>query len=73
MTSYQTGGPMLTGNDLLQVVKNLNPEERAKSEKKNQMLVEALEFYIYNMAKNDCNAVAIEVFTELKTEIEEQF
>ena len=63
---------MLTGNDLLQAVKNLNPEERDKSEKKNQMLIEALEFYICDMVKNDCNAVAIEAFTELKNEIEGQ-
>jgi hypothetical protein len=73
MTSYQNGEPMLTGNDLLQAVKNLRtPEEQAKLEKKNQMLVEALEFYIYDMVKNNCNTVAIEAFTELKNEIEEQ-
>jgi hypothetical protein len=72
MTPYQNGEPMLTGNDLLQAVKNLNPEERDKSEKKNQMLIEALEFYICDMVKNDCNAVAIEAFTELKNEIEGQ-
>ena len=60
---------MLIGNDLLQAVKNLRaPEEQ----KKNQMLVEALEFYIHDMVKNNCNAVAIESFTELKNEIEEQ-
>jgi hypothetical protein len=64
---------MLTGKDLLQAVKNLRtPEEQAKLEKKNQMLVEALEFYIHDMIKNNCNAVAIEAFTELKNEIEEQ-
>jgi hypothetical protein len=60
---------MLTGNDLLQAVKKFrDPEEQ----KKNQMLVEALEFYIYDMVKNNCNDAAIEAFTELKNEIEEQ-
>jgi hypothetical protein len=64
---------MLIGNDLLQAVKNLRaPEEQAKLEKKNQMLVKALNFYIHDMVKNNCNAVAIESFTELKNEIEEQ-
>ena len=60
---------MLIGNDLLQAVKNPRaPEEQ----KKNQMLVKALNFYIHDMVKNNCNAVAIESFTELKNEIEEQ-
>jgi hypothetical protein len=64
---------MLIGNDLLQAVKNLRaPEEQAKVKEKNQMLVKALNFYIHDMIKNNCNAVAIEAFTELKNEIEEQ-
>jgi hypothetical protein len=64
---------MLIGNDLLQAVKNLRaPEEQAKLEKKNQMLVKALNFYIHDMIKNNCNDAAIEAFTELKNEIEEQ-
>jgi hypothetical protein len=39
---------------------------------KTQMLVEALEFYIYRLKKDNCNQAAIDVFTELLNEIENE-
>ena len=37
---------------------------------RNQMLIEALEYYIYDMKKNNCNQAAIDFYTELLKELE---
>jgi hypothetical protein len=37
---------------------------------KNQMLIEAVEYYIYHLVKDNCNQAAIDVFTELLNELE---
>ena len=37
---------------------------------KNEMLIEALEYYIYDMKKNNCNQAAIDFYTELLKELE---
>jgi len=40
-------------------------------ETRKEMLIEALEYYIYRMKKDNCNQAAIDVFTELLEDIEE--
>ena len=37
-----------------------------------EMLIEALEYYIYRLKKDNCNQAAIDVFTELLNEIENE-
>lgn len=39
---------------------------------KNEMLIEALEYYIYHLEKDNCNQAAIDVFTDLLHEIERE-
>ena len=42
----------------------------SKSEMKQMMLIEALEYYIQGLKDDNCNQAAIDAFTELLTEIE---
>ena len=37
---------------------------------RNEMPIEALEYYVYRLKKDNCNQAAIDVFTELLNEIE---
>lgn len=39
---------------------------------KNQMLIEAVEHYIHSMKQDNCNQAAIDVYTELLNELEEE-
>jgi len=39
---------------------------------RNEMLIEALEYYVYKLKEDDCNQAAIDVFTELLNEIENE-
>ena len=39
---------------------------------KKQMLLEALEYYIYRLEKDNCNQAAIDAFTELLQEFEDE-
>lgn len=43
-----------------------------KEELRQQMLIEALEHYIYNLKKINANQAAIDVFTKLLEEIENE-
>jgi len=40
-------------------------------ENRKEMLIEALEYYIYKLKEDNCNQAAIDVFTELLEDIEE--
>ena len=42
-----------------------------ESELKQQMMIEALEYYIQGLKKDNCNQAAIDAFTNLLNEIEE--
>jgi hypothetical protein len=46
--------------------------QRMNEDAKKEMLVEALEFYITDMIKTNCNEIAVETFTKLKNEIESE-
>jgi len=39
---------------------------------KQQMLIEAVEYYIYRMKEDNCNEVAIEIYTKLLEELEQE-
>jgi 23S rRNA G2069 N7-methylase RlmK/C1962 C5-methylase RlmI len=39
---------------------------------KNEMLIEALEYYLYHLEKDNCNQAAIDVYTDLLHEIERE-
>jgi uncharacterized protein (DUF3820 family) len=39
---------------------------------KKQMLIDAVDHYIYSMKKDDCNQGAIDLFTELLEELENE-
>jgi hypothetical protein len=39
---------------------------------KQQMLIEAVEHYIYRMKEDKCNEAAIEIYTELLEELEQE-
>jgi hypothetical protein len=39
---------------------------------RNEMLIEALEYYVYKLKEDNCNQAAIDVFTELLNEIENE-
>jgi hypothetical protein len=39
---------------------------------RNEMLIEALEYYVYKLKEDHCNQAAIDVFTELLNEIENE-
>ena len=41
-------------------------------ELKNQMLIEAVEYYIHDMQSNNCNQAAIDAYTKLLNELEDQ-
>ncbi len=43
----------------------------SEKELKQQMLIEALEYYIQGLKKDHCNQAAIDAFTELLNEIEQ--
>jgi hypothetical protein len=43
-----------------------------EAEMKRQMLIEALEYYIYRLHKDNCNQAAIDAFSELLYEIENE-
>jgi hypothetical protein len=42
----------------------------SESELKKEMMIEALEYYIQRLKDDNCNEAAIEAFTELLNEIE---
>ena len=42
-----------------------------EKELKQQMMIEALEYYIYRLKEDNCNQAAIDAFTDLLNEIEE--
>ena len=42
----------------------------SESEMKKMMLIEALEYYIQGLNDDNCNQAAIDAFTDLLTEIE---
>jgi len=42
----------------------------SESEVKQMMLIEALEYYIQGLKDDNCNQAAIDAFTDLLTEIE---
>lgn len=42
----------------------------SESEMKQMMMIEALEYYIQKLKDDNCNQLAIESFTELLTEVE---
>jgi hypothetical protein len=43
-----------------------------EAEMKQEMLVEALEYYIYHLHKDNCNQAAIDAFSELLYEVENE-